>query len=167
MPLLRIQNSVQGKTKAGKKGEGKVGLITTSRKPSPRTRSFARDLARALRFDYFTRGKANLQSIFSAFDRYKVILIVMEKHGNPSRIDVHTPEYTVNILLRRAILRREIKENIGYSHGRLAEFLETLLYQPAGRIKQREDSIVIEEGPEFRVRKILKEGKELNLEELT
>lgn len=166
MPLLRIQDSLQGKTKASQKGKGKVGLITTSRKPSPRTRSFARDLARALRFDYLTRGKANLQSIFSGFSRYSVILIVMERHGNPSRIDVHFPEYTVNLLLSRAILSREIKENIGYSHGKLAEFLETLLLQPAGRIKQRGDSIVVGEGPEFRVRRILKEGEELNLEEL-
>jgi U3 small nucleolar ribonucleoprotein protein IMP4 len=50
--------------------------VTTSRKPSPGTRRFARTLARFLGVPYVTRGKMNL-------DPEEMWILVVEGHGNP------------------------------------------------------------------------------------
>ena len=65
-------------------------LITTSRKPSQKTRTFARSLQRVLNADYVNRGKMNLRDVLikaiqSDSDR---ILIISEMKGNPSRIEI-------------------------------------------------------------------------------
>jgi len=53
--------------------------VTTSRKPSPGTRRFAKTLATFLGLPYVTRGKSNL-------DPDEVWFVVVEHHGNPSGI---------------------------------------------------------------------------------
>ncbi|ADL58660.1 ribosomal biosynthesis protein [Methanothermobacter wolfeii] len=59
-------------------------LLTTSRKPSQRTRSFAQRLARILGWTYINRGKMNLREVL--IDAGGPAAILFERHGNPARI---------------------------------------------------------------------------------
>ncbi|AEF96501.1 ribosomal biogenesis protein [Methanotorris igneus] len=61
-------------------------IITTSRKPSQRTRSFANDLARALNVEYLTRGKTPLREIFEYYDK---VIIIEEFKGNPGKLKIY------------------------------------------------------------------------------
>jgi U3 small nucleolar ribonucleoprotein protein IMP4 len=64
-------------------------LITTSRKPSPRTRSFARSLERVLNSKYLNRGKMSMRDVLlklRASDRQSAA-VISEMKGNPSRIE--------------------------------------------------------------------------------
>ncbi len=136
-----------------------MGLVTTSRKPSPRTRSFSKDLARALRFRYFTRGKANLDLLYSLLQENEILIIVKERKGNPSRIDIVDIEGNLlALLLDRAILKRELKDTSyrGYKEGEIASELREKLSLPEGIVLQRGDSIIVVDGPEFKVRKIIR-----------
>ncbi|OYT39812.1 MAG: hypothetical protein B6U89_03450 [Desulfurococcales archaeon ex4484_58] len=71
-------------------------LITTSHKPSPRTRSFVKDLANTLPSSLrVTRGKKTLVEIGLEAYRFKTryVFIVNEKRGNPSSIRVYGADY--------------------------------------------------------------------------
>ncbi|GEM_PF-1736367 len=129
-------------------------LVTTSRKPSPRTRSFSRDLARAIGARYMTRGKANLQEVFSLDDR---VVIVKERHGNPSLIEVYlNARRRFAIKLRRAMLCRELGYSYGYSQGELAEQVARWLGVPASSVRQRGSSLLFSpRGPEVGVEKVI------------
>ncbi|RLG21120.1 hypothetical protein DRN74_03740 [Candidatus Micrarchaeota archaeon] len=64
-------------------------LISSSRKPSRKTRTLARQLAKAVPHSrYITRGKKNIDALCSEARRlgYSRIAIIYEKHGNPSQI---------------------------------------------------------------------------------
>ena len=63
-------------------------LITTSRKPSARTRKFSRELAKSLGGIYRTRGKTSLFELIDdcIYNGYSGLFVVEEKQGNPSRI---------------------------------------------------------------------------------
>jgi U3 small nucleolar ribonucleoprotein protein IMP4 len=65
-------------------------LITTSRKPSPRTRSFARNLERIFNSKYVNRGKMSMRDVFikSRELGYRNSTVISEIKGNPSRIEV-------------------------------------------------------------------------------
>ncbi len=56
-------------------------ILTTSRKPSRRTRSLAKALARFLNWEYINRGKKSLDDVF-ALD--KEVCIISEIKGNPA-----------------------------------------------------------------------------------
>ncbi len=65
-------------------------IITTSRKPSRRTRSLGRDLECVLDGKYVTRGKASIDVLVDRAineGEYKVI-IISDIHGNPGKIQV-------------------------------------------------------------------------------
>jgi U3 small nucleolar ribonucleoprotein protein IMP4 len=64
-------------------------LITTSRKPSQRTRSFCKSLVRVLNSSYINRGKMSIREVLikSSELGYEKIALVSEIKGNPSRID--------------------------------------------------------------------------------
>jgi U3 small nucleolar ribonucleoprotein protein IMP4 len=66
-------------------------LITTSRKPSQRTRSFCRNLERVLNSKYVNRGKMSIRDVMikSIQLKFKSTAIVSESKGNPSRIDLY------------------------------------------------------------------------------
>ncbi len=53
-------------------------IITTARKPSPRTRTFCRHLSRFTGWGYIPRGKTSL-----AMFADEPFLLVGERHGNP------------------------------------------------------------------------------------
>jgi len=63
-------------------------LISTSRKPSPKTRSFCKNLSHALDFTYVNRGKMSMRNLFlkSSHMNYDLTLLVYEIKGNPSKI---------------------------------------------------------------------------------
>jgi U3 small nucleolar ribonucleoprotein protein IMP4 len=66
-------------------------LITTSRKPSQRTRTFCRGLERVIKARYINRGKMSLREVFlkakeMEFDR---IAIISERDGNPNGLDIY------------------------------------------------------------------------------
>ncbi len=55
-------------------------ILTTSRKPGRRTRSFAKVFSRFLNWRYVNRGKMNLEEVLSFGD----VCIVQEVKGNPA-----------------------------------------------------------------------------------
>lgn len=63
-------------------------LISTSRKPSQKTRSFCKNLSHALDFTYINRGKMNMRDLFlkSSGLNYESTAIIYEIKGNPSKI---------------------------------------------------------------------------------
>jgi len=69
-------------------------LITTSRKPSQRTRTFARSLERVLNANYVNRGKMSQRDILiktSELDSNR-IAVISEMKANPSRIEILKPD---------------------------------------------------------------------------
>ncbi len=56
-------------------------ILTTSRKPSRRTRSFAKAIARYLNWKYVNRGKKSLEEVFG-LDRD--VCVISEIKGNPA-----------------------------------------------------------------------------------
>ena len=60
-------------------------IITTSRKPSQRTRSFCKRFARYLKAEYITRGKLSLKEVLNLGDK---IIYVTEFKGNPGKITI-------------------------------------------------------------------------------
>lgn len=65
-------------------------LITTSRKPSQRTRTFAKSLERVLSANYVNRGKMSQRDILiksSELDSHRIV-IISEMKANPSGIEI-------------------------------------------------------------------------------
>ncbi len=99
-------------------------LITTSHKPSQRTRSFAKDLSSIIPYSIVsTRGKKTLDELAIESHRYKCkyFLVIGEKKGNPSLIRIYMVDYTgklpkpvhiASIVLRGVTLSRENPEAI-------------------------------------------------------
>ncbi len=69
-------------------------LITTSRKPSQRTRSFCKSLVRVLNSSYINRGKMSIREVLIKSSELGLdkIAVVSEMKGNPSKIDFHDEE---------------------------------------------------------------------------
>lgn len=96
-------------------------IITTSREPSRRTRSFVNDLVRVVPNSFkFNRGKATYKDLALLVKRRnsRGVLIVMERKGNPSALAYLTPEGIQTSLKRRYVilisslkLLREIPES--------------------------------------------------------
>ncbi len=59
-------------------------LVTTSRKPSQKTRTFAKVMAKFMNWEYVSRGKANIK------DFEGKLALVGEKGGNPSSLRIYT-----------------------------------------------------------------------------
>lgn len=82
-------------------------LITTSRKPSKRTRSFCQYLNRVLNSEYINRGKMSMRDVLlkSANSGYSYVAVVFEYNGNPSKITFFNKEgmeilsMTINVAL--------------------------------------------------------------------
>lgn len=62
-------------------------FITTSRKPSSKTRTFCQSLSRALNADYTNRGKMSFRDVLIKASGFKIISVVSQVKGNPSRIE--------------------------------------------------------------------------------
>lgn len=64
-------------------------FITTSRKPSSKTRSFCQALSRALGASYTNRGKMSFRDVLIKASPSECIAVVSEVKGNPSRIEFY------------------------------------------------------------------------------
>ena len=62
-------------------------LLTTSRKPSTKTRTLCKYLSRFLNCDYVNRGKMSLEEIFDLYPDVSVLLIG-EYHGNHGSFEI-------------------------------------------------------------------------------
>ncbi len=71
-------------------------LLTTSRKPSRKTRSLAKALARFMNWTYINRGKKNMEDLFEMCD--DKLAILKEVKGNPAFLEVY--DKNRNLLLR-------------------------------------------------------------------
>lgn len=98
-------------------------LITTSHKPSPRLRSFVKDLSAILpRSVKVNRGKKTMEEIcLEAYSRgLKYVAVASERRGNPGRIDIYelgeggraTPRKLATLVLKGVRLSREDPEAI-------------------------------------------------------
>jgi len=69
-------------------------LISTSRKPSQKTRSFCKNLSHALDFTYINRGKMNMRDLLlkSSHMNYELTILVYEIKGEPSKITFFSNE---------------------------------------------------------------------------
>ncbi len=91
-------------------------IITTSKKPSQRTRSFARELERTLNIPYVQRGKLSLKEIFE-IDKH--VLLIGEFKGNPGTLVVYDVENErrlssfVSVKLQREICGEKIYNDDG------------------------------------------------------
>ncbi|WP_292486342.1 rRNA maturation protein [Methanohalobium sp.] len=62
-------------------------ILSTSRKPSSKTRTLCKHLSRFLNCDYVNRGKRSFEDIFGIYPGVPVLLIG-ESHGNPGSFDI-------------------------------------------------------------------------------
>ncbi|HIP16961.1 MAG TPA: ribosomal biogenesis protein [Methanothermococcus okinawensis] len=105
-------------------------VITTSRKPSQRTRSFVNDLARVISGRVLTRGKTPLREILNDYPK---IILVEEYKGNPGKIKFYDNIkgklliLSVSVKLQREVCNKEI-ENIGCKIN-MEFFGETIKYK--------------------------------------
>ena len=91
-------------------------IITTSRKPSRRTRTFGRDLSRVLIGRYITRGSANIDAIVEAARNAGEgrVVFVYDIHGNPGKLSsliIHEDSWEWHPLIiniRGVKLQREV-----------------------------------------------------------
>lgn len=66
-------------------------LITSSRKPSPSTRTLCKLLASFFSFEYFNRGKMGMGEVLEN-SHGSLLMIIGEYHGNPGSITVYGPD---------------------------------------------------------------------------
>jgi U3 small nucleolar ribonucleoprotein protein IMP4 len=91
-------------------------ILTTSRKPSQRTRSFARDLERTLNLPYVQRGKLSLKEVFE-IDKH--VLLIGEFKANPGTLVVYDVENErrlssfISVKLQREICGEKIYNDNG------------------------------------------------------
>ncbi len=66
-------------------------LITTSRKPSQRTRTFCRGLERVLKARCVNRGKMSLRDVFLKAKEMEAdrVVVVSERDGNPNGMEIY------------------------------------------------------------------------------
>ncbi len=69
-------------------------IITTSRKPSQKTRRFAQFLKHYFNFMYINRGKTSFNKIVNQVKQENVnkLLVITETKGNPSSINIYNTE---------------------------------------------------------------------------
>ncbi|MCC7554463.1 MAG: ribonucleotide-diphosphate reductase subunit beta [Methanobacteriaceae archaeon] len=76
-------------------------LITTSRKPSSKTRKFCKNLSHATGSEYINRGKSNMREVLLKALEIKEdnIAIVNEIKGNPSKITFYSSNGDINLTI--------------------------------------------------------------------
>jgi len=88
-------------------------LITTSRKPSQRTRTFCRGMERVIDSYCVNRGKMSIRKVFlkakeMEFDR---VVIISERDGNPGGLDIY--------LENKLILSKNITVDLSAPNGNM------------------------------------------------
>ncbi len=87
--------------------------ITSSRRPSRRTRSFIKDLALILNAKRFNRGKSSIAFLLQRLNEESRLIIVSTAKGNPSKLDIYSKSgLLANFLIRKVKLLREFKSDV-------------------------------------------------------
>jgi len=80
-------------------------ILTTSRDPSRRTRSFSKVISRYMNWRYVQRGKRGLEDLFNEFDH---LILVREIKGNPAFLDIYIDRRKIlTIRMNVGIIRKE------------------------------------------------------------
>lgn len=89
-------------------------FITTSRKPSGRTRSFCQNLSRALNTTYVNRGKMSFRDVLvkASDSGFEKIAIVSQIKGNPSRIEIFDKNGKILLFLKISMALLDLKGRI-------------------------------------------------------
>lgn len=89
-------------------------FITTSRKPSDKTRSFSRKLSRALTSEYVNRGKMSFRDVLIKASSIKSqnIAVISQMKGNPSRIEIFNENGEILITLYISVAILNLKGKI-------------------------------------------------------
>jgi U3 small nucleolar ribonucleoprotein protein IMP4 len=89
-------------------------FITTSRKPSGRTRSFCQSLSRALNTTYVNRGKMSFRDVLvkASDSGFEKIAIVSQIKGNPSRIEIFDKNGEIMLFLKISMALLDLKGRI-------------------------------------------------------
>lgn len=89
-------------------------FITTSRKPSGRTRSFCQSLSRALNAEYVNRGKMSFRDVLvkAGSSGYEKIAVVSQIKGNPSRIEIFDEDGKILLFLKITMSLSNLKGRI-------------------------------------------------------
>ena len=91
-------------------------LITTSRKPSQRIRTFCRGLERVLKARCVNRGKMSLRDVFLKANQMEIsrVVVISEKDGNPNGMVVYvdgelfaTMKLTVDFSLPKGRMKKD------------------------------------------------------------
>ncbi|NPA85991.1 MAG: hypothetical protein GXO42_01120 [bacterium] len=93
-------------------------LISTSKRPSNYSRSFAKDLEKVLPGYYLTRGKASLDYIFdfAAVHNFDIIVLIGEKYGNPATLEFYEPDGSprgLQLAVKGVKLMRDMRTKLG------------------------------------------------------
>jgi U3 small nucleolar ribonucleoprotein protein IMP4 len=92
-------------------------LITTSRKPSQRTRTFCRGLERVIKARCINRGKMNIREVFLKAKklRFDRVAVISERDGNPSGLDIYLEGeliISIKITVDLSVPRGKMKKNL-------------------------------------------------------
>lgn len=89
-------------------------FITTSRKPSGRTRSFCQSLSHTLNAKYENRGKMSFRDVLvkSTSLGFQKILIVSQIKGNPSKIEIYDADGKILLFLKITVSLLDSKGKI-------------------------------------------------------
>jgi U3 small nucleolar ribonucleoprotein protein IMP4 len=89
-------------------------LITTSRKPSSRTRSFCQSLSHVLNAEYVNRGKMSFRDVLVKASSlgFPKIAIVSQIKGNPSKIEIYDENSKMLLFLKITVSLLNLKGKI-------------------------------------------------------
>ncbi len=89
-------------------------LITTSRKPSSRTRSFCQNLSHVLNAKYVNRGKMSFRDVLlkSATLGFQETAVVSQIKGNPSKIEIYNKNSELLLFLKITVSLLNLKGKI-------------------------------------------------------
>ena len=89
-------------------------LITTSRKPSSRTRSFCQDLSHVLNAKYVNRGKMSFRDVLlkSVTLGFQETAVVSQIKGNPSKIEIYDEKGELLLFLKITVSLLDLKGKI-------------------------------------------------------
>lgn len=94
-----------------------ANYITTSRKPSTRVRTLAKQLAFLFDAEYITRGKTSISGLIAScrYNGVRFVLIITEKDGNPKQllvmeVNAKTWEWKDAYFIKILITKSEISD---------------------------------------------------------
>ncbi len=132
-------------------------LITTSRKPSRRTRSFCKDLQYSIKNSiYLTRGKASLEELLEILEEKDRLIHISEIKANPSRMVIMDKDGYIYIIIYISGVKL-IRENKNFKYegikDELIYELENILNEKLDAVRN-DNRIIFKTGLEIRIRKV-------------